>query len=87
MGKLKSIEELNNLRLLLKEETFPEGKERIRACTGTACMATGANRVIERIEERAREAGLDLQVRNPIQARRHNHCAASLVSHEVGRRL
>ncbi len=62
MAKLKSIEELKNLRLLLKEETFPEGRERIRACTGTACMASGANKVIERIEEKAKEKGLDIQV-------------------------
>ena len=62
MARLKSIEELKNLRLLLKDEAFPEGKERIRACTGTACMATGANRVIERIEQKAKEKGLDIQV-------------------------
>ncbi|NOX20208.1 MAG: CBS domain-containing protein [Nitrospirae bacterium] len=62
MARLKSIEDLKNLRLLLKEETFPEGKERIRACTGTACMATGANKVIERIEQKAKEKGLDIQV-------------------------
>ncbi len=62
MARLKSIEELKNLRLLLKDETFPEGKERIRACTGTACMASGANKVIEKIEEKAKEKGLDIQV-------------------------
>jgi NADH-quinone oxidoreductase subunit F/NADP-reducing hydrogenase subunit HndC len=62
MARLKSIEELKNLRLLLKEETFPEDKERIRVCTGTACMATGANKVIERIEQRAKDRGLDIQV-------------------------
>ena len=62
MARLKSIEELQNLRLLLQEETFPEDKERIRVCTGTACMATGANKVIERIEEKAKEKGLDIQV-------------------------
>jgi len=62
MARLKSIEELKNLRLLLEEETFPEDKERIRVCTGTACMATGANKVIERIEQKAKERGLDIQV-------------------------
>ncbi len=62
MARLKNVEELNNLRLLLQDETFPEGKERLRVCTGTACMATGANRVIERIEEKAKEAGLEIQV-------------------------
>ncbi len=62
MAKLKSIEELKNLRLLLKEETFPEDRERIRVCTGTACIASGANKVIERIEEKAKERGLDIQI-------------------------
>ncbi len=62
MTKLKSIEELKNLRLLLKDETFKEDKERIRACTGTACLATGAKKVIERIEEGARQKGLEVEI-------------------------
>ncbi len=62
MARLESIEKLQNLRLLLEEETFPEGKERIRACTGTACVASGANGVIKRIEEKAKERGLDLEI-------------------------
>ncbi len=62
MGKLKSIEELKNLRLLLKEETFKEDKERVRVCTGTACTATGSYKVIERIEQKAKERGLDIEV-------------------------
>jgi NADH-quinone oxidoreductase subunit F/NADP-reducing hydrogenase subunit HndC len=62
MGRLKSIEELQNLRLLLQEETFPSEKERIRACTGTACMASGSLKVIEEIERKAKERGLDIQI-------------------------
>ncbi len=62
MGRLKSIEELRNLRLLLQEETFPRDKEIIRACTGTACMASGSLKVIEAIEQKAKERGLDVQI-------------------------
>ncbi len=62
MGKLKSIEELQNLRLLLQEEAFPPEKERIRACAGTACMASGSLKVVEEIERKAKERGLDIQI-------------------------
>lgn len=62
MGKLKSIDEYNNLRLLLKDETFKEGYERIRACTGTACMASGAKKVVDNIEEGAAERGIEVEV-------------------------
>jgi len=62
MGKLKNVEELNNLRLLLKDEFFKEGKERIRVCTGTACTASGAYKVIEEIEKKAKEIGLEIEI-------------------------
>ena len=62
MAKLKSVEDLKNLRLLLKDETFKEDKERIRACTGTACVASGAKKVIDNIEKDAREKDIDLEI-------------------------
>jgi NADH-quinone oxidoreductase subunit F/NADP-reducing hydrogenase subunit HndC len=62
MVRLTSIEDLKNLRLLLKDETFKEQKERIRACTGAACMASGAEKVISNIEEEARDRGIDVEI-------------------------
>ncbi len=54
--RVKNIDELNNLRLLLKDEVFQEDVTRIRACCGTACMATGSEKVIENIELEAKVA-------------------------------
>ncbi len=62
MARLKSIEDLKNLRLLLKDETFKEEKERVRVCTGTACMASGAKKVVEDLEKKAEEDGLDVDI-------------------------
>lgn len=62
MAKIKSIEEFKNTQLLLKEETFKEDKARIRACCGTACVATGAKGVIESIEKEAADKGEDLEI-------------------------
>ncbi len=62
MARLKSIEDLKNLRLRLKGEVFKEDRQRIRACTGTACMASGAKKVVDDIERKAREKGLDVEV-------------------------
>jgi len=60
--KLKNIEELDNLRLLLKDDVFKEDVSRIRACCGTACMATGAAKVIRNIEASASETGQKVDI-------------------------
>ncbi|NOZ26312.1 MAG: NADH-quinone oxidoreductase subunit F [Nitrospirae bacterium] len=62
MARLKSIEDLKNLRLLLKDETFKKDKERIRVCTGTACMASGAKKVVEALEKKAADDGVDVDI-------------------------
>ncbi len=62
MAKLKGIEDLKNLRLLLMDEVFKEDKERIRVCTGTACLASGAKKVVANIEKEAKDKGVDLEV-------------------------
>ena len=50
MARLNSFEELDNLRALLKEETFKPETPRVRACCGTACLATGAEKAIAALE-------------------------------------
>ncbi|MCG6551335.1 MAG: NADH-quinone oxidoreductase subunit NuoF [Candidatus Magnetominusculus sp. LBB02] len=56
MERIKSIEQFNNLRLLLKEEVFKEDVPRIRMCSGTACAASGSNKVAANLE---RELGAE----------------------------
>ncbi|GAB4486765.1 MAG: NADH-quinone oxidoreductase subunit NuoF [Thermodesulfovibrionales bacterium] len=62
MAKLKTVEELKNLRALLSEETFKEDVPRIRLCSGTACTATGTPKVITALEEEAARRGITLDV-------------------------
>ncbi len=62
MEKIKNIEGLKNLRLLLKDETLKEDEPRIRMCCGTACTATGAKKVIESIELEAKASDQDIEI-------------------------
>ena len=62
MPGLESIQDLEGLRLLLEKETFTEDKKRMRICTGTACLASGAKQVAEMIETQIKEEGVDLEV-------------------------
>ncbi|MBF0565736.1 MAG: NADH-quinone oxidoreductase subunit NuoF [Nitrospirae bacterium] len=62
MDKIKSIEEFENLSLLLKEEVFKEGVSRIRMCVGTACMASGADKVAQNIKSEAALSGRDVEI-------------------------
>ncbi|MBF0465856.1 MAG: SLBB domain-containing protein [Nitrospirae bacterium] len=62
MEKVNSLEAFKNLQLLLKEETFKEGVPRLRTCTGTACMATGAQSVINKVEEEAAHSGKHIDI-------------------------
>src|SRR5512145_1613283 len=62
MGKLKTIEDLKNLRKLLMDETFKPDVPRVRLCSGTACTATGTPKVVTALEEEAAKRGLTLDV-------------------------
>jgi NADH:ubiquinone oxidoreductase subunit F (NADH-binding)/CBS domain-containing protein/(2Fe-2S) ferredoxin len=62
MERLKSIEELKNLRALLVEEVFRPDKDRIRICCGTACTATGSGNVVKVLEEQIVKKGLDFEI-------------------------
>ncbi len=62
MGKLKSAEDLRNLRKLLEDETFKPGTPRMRVCSGTACTATGSQKVVNAIQDEAARRGITLDI-------------------------
>jgi NADH-quinone oxidoreductase subunit F/NADP-reducing hydrogenase subunit HndC len=62
MGRLKSIEELKKLRQRLSEETFKPGVPRTRVCCGTACTATGSQKVIDAFKQEASNRGVELEI-------------------------
>ncbi|MFZ2197361.1 MAG: (2Fe-2S) ferredoxin domain-containing protein, partial [Thermodesulfovibrionales bacterium] len=62
MDRLNTIADLRKLRKQLTEETFRPEVPRIRLCSGTACTATGTNKVVAAIEEEAGNRGLEVDV-------------------------
>lgn len=62
MKKLSSAKEFATLKAELAKNTFPAEDNRVFACCGTACMASGAKSVIEAIEESAREKNIPMDV-------------------------
>ncbi len=62
MEKLRTIDDLKNLRKRIKEDTFLPDVPRIRLCSGTACTATGTPKVIGAIEEEAAKRGIHVDV-------------------------
>jgi NADH-quinone oxidoreductase subunit F/NADP-reducing hydrogenase subunit HndC len=62
MEKLKTVEDLKNLRKRLTEETFRPEVPRIRLCSGTACTATGTHKVVAAIEEEAGKRGVEVDI-------------------------
>jgi len=62
MERLHTIEDLKKLRKQLVEETFRPEVPRVRLCSGTACTATGTNKVVAAIEEEAGSRGIEVDV-------------------------
>jgi NADH-quinone oxidoreductase subunit F/NADP-reducing hydrogenase subunit HndC len=62
MKKLASVGDLDILRKTLEKETFKEDAVRVRACCGTACMASGSLKVIETLQGDAKGKGLEVEV-------------------------
>jgi NADH-quinone oxidoreductase subunit F/NADP-reducing hydrogenase subunit HndC len=62
MKKLKTIDDLAGYRDSLKETTFPPGKNRVMACCGTACTASGAHKLIAEMKSNAETKGIDLEI-------------------------
>jgi len=61
MERLKNLDDLKNLRLLLKEEIFRPDMHRVKVCTGTACLASGSRKVVEEFEI-AKGKGYELDI-------------------------
>ena len=57
-----SVQELDSWRQYLADEVFPPDRERIRVCTGTACLASGAGRLVEGIEAENKRKGSHVEV-------------------------
>ena len=62
MGKLNSTKELKELRENLKKDTFKPDVFRTRVCCGTACTATGSQKVVEKFKEEASSTGIELEI-------------------------
>lgn len=62
MKKLSSAKEFAALKANLVRDTFPQDENRVFACCGTACVASGAPAVIEAMEASAKEKNVDLRV-------------------------
>ena len=62
MKKLENVKALESLRKKLENNTLVKGEKRIRACCGTACMATGAEKAIAALERSSKEKNLDVEI-------------------------
>ena len=62
MKKLNSIAELKELRQTLQKETFKPDKLRARVCCGTACTATGSQKVIDAFKRDASSRGVEMEI-------------------------
>jgi NADH:ubiquinone oxidoreductase subunit F (NADH-binding)/(2Fe-2S) ferredoxin/NAD-dependent dihydropyrimidine dehydrogenase PreA subunit len=62
MERLKSIDDLKNLRKQIADHTFLPDVPRVRICSGTACTATGTPKVLSAIEEEAAKRGITVDV-------------------------
>jgi NADH-quinone oxidoreductase subunit F/NADP-reducing hydrogenase subunit HndC len=62
MERLKTIDDLKNLRKRLKEDTFSPEIPRVRICSGTACNATGTPKVLAALEDECVKRGTELDV-------------------------
>ena len=62
MERLKSIEELRQLREKIASEVFLPGRQRLRICCGTACTASGAHKVIHALDDEMRVRGVDIEI-------------------------
>ena len=62
MKRLKSLEELKNLKGLLAGELFKPDVDRIMLCCGTGCSASGSHKVAGALEKEVHKRGIELEV-------------------------
>ena len=60
--RLNSAAELDTLRATLKKERQEKDTHRVRVCCGTACQASGSNKLVKKFEEEAAAKGVDLEI-------------------------
>ncbi|HET7319137.1 MAG TPA: NAD(P)H-dependent oxidoreductase subunit E, partial [Nitrospirota bacterium] len=61
-NRLNSLSELDALRTRLKQEHAAKDVHRVRVCCGTACQASGSNKLIKKFEEEAATKSVDLEI-------------------------
>jgi NADH:ubiquinone oxidoreductase subunit F (NADH-binding)/CBS domain-containing protein/(2Fe-2S) ferredoxin len=62
ISRLNSADDLKKLRSQLEEDTFRPERNRVRICCGTACVASGAKKLVKQLEEESSKKGIDLEV-------------------------
>ena len=62
MERLKSINDLKNLKSDVSKEIFNPQKNRVRVCCGLPCSALGSHKVVKALEEDISKSGLDIEV-------------------------
>ena len=60
--RLQSVSELDALRARLKKERSEKETHRVRVCCGTACQASGSNKLVKKFEEEAQAKGVELEI-------------------------
>ena len=60
--RLESIQDLDVLRQKLRKEREESEALRVRVCCGTACQATGSNKVVKKFEEEAEKKQVNLEI-------------------------
>jgi len=62
MEKLKSIDELKNIRAFLIEEAFTPNINRIKVCCGLPCITLGSLKVVGALEQGMSHNGVDVEI-------------------------
>jgi len=60
--RLENVKELRALRDKLKKAHQENDAHRVRVCCGTACQATGSNKLIKQFEEEAKKKNVPLEI-------------------------
>jgi NADH:ubiquinone oxidoreductase subunit F (NADH-binding)/(2Fe-2S) ferredoxin/Pyruvate/2-oxoacid:ferredoxin oxidoreductase delta subunit len=61
-NRLNSVKDLDELRARLKKERAEKETHRVRVCCGTACQASGSQKLVKKFEEEARAKGVELEI-------------------------
>ncbi len=61
-NRLNSVAELDELRSRLKKERSEKETHRMRVCCGTACQASGSQKLVKKFEEEAKAKGVELEI-------------------------